>query len=70
MKSVTIDECASLRDVMSIAYQHDDPVTVIDGANECLVVMTPIVFERILFDSGLVNCLACCGAAGERQVPW
>ena len=59
MEAVTLEKCASVRDLASIAYEANDPVSIIDGNDECLVVMTPGVFERILFDSGLINCLAC-----------
>ena len=61
MEAVTLDSCASVREMASLAYKANDPVSIIDGDsnNECLIVMTPSVFERILFDSGLVNCLAC-----------
>lgn len=59
MEAVTLEECTSVQEVMSIAHQVEDPVSIVDGEDECLVVMTPFVFERILFDSGLANCLAC-----------
>ena len=56
MEAVTLDECASVRPVMSVAYQTGEPVVLLDGKDECLVVMRPAVFERILFDSDLLNC--------------
>ena len=59
MKAVTVEECASVQEAMDVAYQADDPVSIVDDQDECLVVMTPDVFERILFDSSLMNCLAC-----------
>ena len=61
MEAVTLDTCASVHEMASLAYTANDPVSIIDSDSnsECLVVMTPSVFERILFDSGLVNCLAC-----------
>ena len=34
----------------------DEPIIVFDGEDECLVAMRPAVFERILFDSDLLNC--------------
>ena len=33
-----------------------EPIVVLDGEDECLVAMRPAVFERILFDSDLLNC--------------
>ena len=59
MEAVTLDECASVRPVMSVAYQTGEPVVLLDGKDECLVVMTPEAFERLLFDSRLLNCLDC-----------
>ena len=42
--------------LVSAAHATDEPVIVFDGEDECLVAMRPAVFERILFDSDLLNC--------------
>lgn len=41
--------------LIAIAHGTDEPVIVYDGEDECLVAMRPAVFERILFDSDLLN---------------
>lgn len=40
------------------AQGADEPVVVLDGEDECLIAMRPAVFERLLFDSNLLNCSA------------
>ena len=41
--------------LIATAHETDEPVIVYDGEDECLVAMRPAVFERILFDSDLLN---------------
>ena len=42
-------------DLVKIAQGENEPIIVLDGEDECLVAMRPAVFERILFDSDLLN---------------
>lgn len=52
-------ELRTLSDVAALvgkAHETDEPVVVYDGTSECLVAMRPAVFERILFDTDLLNC--------------
>ena len=44
------------RNLINVVQLSDEPVVVFDGEDECLVAMRPSVFERILFDSDLLNC--------------
>lgn len=51
-------ELRSLSDVTALvgaACESDEPIILYDGEDECLVAMRPSVFERILFDSDLLN---------------
>ena len=41
--------------LVAAAHETDEPIIVFDGEDECLVAMRPAVFERILFDSDLLN---------------
>ena len=56
MGTIVLQELCGLRDLVAQAQQLDEPVIVFDGEDECLVAMRPPVFERILFDSDLLNC--------------
>ena len=56
MGTTTLQELCSLRGLVAQAQQSDEPVIVFDDEDECLVAMRPPVFERILFDSDLLNC--------------
>jgi len=56
MDTCTLDDVKNVRGLVGIAQSSDEPVIVFDGDDECLVVMRPAVFERILFDSDLLNC--------------
>ncbi len=56
MDTCTLDEVKNVRGLVGVAQSSDEPVIVFDGDDECLVVMRPAVFERILFDSDLLNC--------------
>jgi len=56
MDTCALDDVKNVRGLVGIAQSSDEPVIVFDGDDECLVVMRPAVFERILFDSDLLNC--------------
>lgn len=55
MGTCSISDIASSRQLVSMAHAADEPISVYDGVDECLVAMSPAVFERILFDSDLLN---------------
>ena len=55
MGFVELRALSGTEDLIAIAYNADEPVVVFDGEDECLVAMRPAVFERILFDSDLLN---------------
>ena len=56
METRTLQELGSPRDLVTVAQHSDEPVAVFDGEDECLIAMRPSVFERILFDTDLLNC--------------
>ena len=56
MKTCTINDTPKLEDLVKAAYTTSDPVVVFDGDDECLVAMSPAVFERILFEGEVLNC--------------
>lgn len=55
MGFVELRALSGTEDLVVAAHSTDEPVVVFDGEDECLVVMRPAVFERILFDSDLLN---------------
>lgn len=55
METCNLDKLTLARDLVNLAQGSDDPVVVFDGEDECLVAMRPPVFERILFDTDLLN---------------
>ncbi len=55
MGSIELCAIADIRTLVSRAYEIDEPIVVSDSDDDCLVVMKPSVFERILFDSDLLN---------------
>lgn len=55
MGFVELRALSGTEDLIAIAHNADEPVVVFDGEDECLVAMRPAVFERILFDSDLLN---------------
>ncbi len=55
MGSIELCAIADIRTLVSKAYETDEPIVVSDSDDDCLVVMKPSVFERILFDSDLLN---------------
>ena len=56
MDTCMLDSVDSVRSLVSLAQNGDEPLVVFDGDDECLVAMRPAVFERILFDTNLLNC--------------
>lgn len=55
MGSIELRTLSNVNALVAAAYETDEPVIVYDGEDECLVAMCPAVFERILFDSDLLN---------------
>lgn len=55
MGSIELCAVADIRSLVSKAHEADEPIVVSDADDECLVVMKPAVFERILLDSDLLN---------------
>ena len=55
METCNLDKLTQARDLVNLAQDSDEPVIVFNGEDECLVAMRPSVFERILFDSDLLN---------------
>ena len=55
MDTVVLNELENVRSLVAQAHATDEPVVVFDGDDECLVAMRPAVFERILFDTSLLN---------------
>ncbi len=55
MGSIELRTLSGVEGLVSAAHDTDEPVIVYDGEDECLIAMRPAVFERILFDSGLLN---------------
>ena len=51
----SLNSIDTVRELLGVAQACDEPVIVLDGEEECLVAMRPAVFERILFDSDLLN---------------
>ena len=45
----------NLQKLVAEVHGTSEPVIVFDGEDECLVAMSPSVFERILFDTHLLN---------------
>ena len=56
METYNIDDFSSLSSLVSQTQMTDEPLIVFDGEDECLIAMRPAGFERILFDSDLLNC--------------
>ena len=56
MGSIELRTLSNASALVAAAHETDEPVIVYDGEDECLVAMRPAVFERILFDSNLLNC--------------
>lgn len=56
METALLNSLESARSLVAQAQLADEPIIVFDGEDECLVAMRPAVFERILFDTSLLNC--------------
>ena len=56
MGSIELRALSGTEALVAAAHELDEPLVVFDGEDECLVAMRPAVFERILFDSNLLNC--------------
>lgn len=56
MENITINSTDTLALLVEKAHETTEPVAVFEGDDECMVVMSPAVFERILFDTHLLNC--------------
>lgn len=55
MGSIELCTLKGVAELVGAAHEIDEPVIVFDGEGECLVAMRPSVFERILFDTDLLN---------------
>lgn len=55
MGSIELRTLSDVSALIGAAHETDEPVVVLDGESECLVAMRPTVFERILFDTNLLN---------------
>lgn len=51
-----LNSIGDVRELVGLAQAQDEPLIVFDGDDECLIAMRPAVFERILFDTDLLNC--------------
>ena len=58
MEICNLDKLTQAKDLVNLAQGSDEPVIVFDGEDECLIAMRPPVFERILFDADLLNCVS------------
>lgn len=56
METISMNAVQNVSQLVGKVHEASEPVIVFDGDDECLVAMRPSVFERILFDSNLVNC--------------
>lgn len=55
MGSIDLRTLSETKTLIAAAHDSDEPIIVLDGEDECLVAMSPAVFERILFDTDLLN---------------
>lgn len=55
METVALNRLENVKTLVGQAQATDEPIIVFDGNDECLVAMRPAVFERILFDTHLLN---------------
>ena len=56
METALLNSLEDIRSLVGKAHEIDEPIVVFDGEDECLVAMRPSVFERILFDTNILNC--------------
>lgn len=55
MDAYKIQDSPGVDALVCAVQQNDEPLVVYDGEDECMVAMRPSVFERILFDTSLLN---------------
>lgn len=55
MDVININGLKSVKELANRAALVNEPLVVVDGEQECMVVLSPDVFERLLFDSNLLN---------------
>ena len=55
MGTIELRALTEMKALIAAVHDVDEPVIVVDGDDECLVAMSPAVFERILFDTDLLN---------------
>ena len=55
MGTCALNSIDDVRALVGLAQASDEPLIVFDGDDECLIAMRPSVFERILFDTDLLN---------------
>ena len=55
MDTLLLDDDCTVRELVQAAHRTGMPIAVRDGADECLIALTPEMFERILFDTALLN---------------
>ena len=55
MGSIELRALSDITALIAAVHDVDEPISVFDGDDECLVAMRPAVFERILFDTDLLN---------------
>ena len=56
MEAISMNAVQDVNQLVGKVHEASEPVVVFDGDDECLVAMRPADFERILFDSSLLNC--------------
>ena len=55
METYALNSINDVKSLVGLAQSDDEPIAVFDGDDECLIAMRPGVFERLLFDSDLLN---------------
>lgn len=55
METYNLEQVKDIRNLVSTAHEVGEPVVVYDGEDECLVAMSPAVFERILMDGAMLE---------------
>ena len=56
METAALENLKTVESLVAQAHATDEPIVVFEGDDECLVAMRPAVFERILFDTSILNC--------------
>lgn len=51
MKIYDLESIGDVRELVTAAQMADDPLVMTESGDECLVLMRPAIFERILFDN-------------------